>query len=267
VKAGERIEAQRLGDEDRDRRRRAARHRADPAGASTLGARRPARVMEDPEHQRLISLDLPLPGPAGGSAPVWILLVSAEVSRRNRRALFALLDERERHRAWEIRAAERRAEFIAGHGWRRVLLSSIVHGAPPAAWRFATGTHGRPLLVAGNGLYDTSLSHAAGAIAVAVAVGCRVGVDIELAGDASGGARDAGTAIEGCASLEDWTLAESVGKCLGEGVPDSFEIRRGAQPPPGAARVSLYRRLVVVGGRRLHLGVAAAPLAGPPRPA
>jgi hypothetical protein len=223
----------------------------------------------DPERERLFSLDMPLPGPAGGSAPIWILLVSADASRRRRRELFALLDERERQRAWEIRAAERRAEFIAGHGWRRVLLSAIVHGVPPAAWRFATGEHGRPLLVAGNGLYDTSLSHAAGITAVAAAVGCRVGVDIEIAGDAPGGAgsesrgRDGWAAIEGCTSLGDWTLAEAVGKCLGQGVPDTFAIRPRSRSSPGAAHVSFFRRLVIFGDRRLHVGVAAAPLTGP----
>ena len=213
--------------------------------------------------ESLLTLDMPLP--TGGWAPVWILLVPDDVSHRRRRELFALLDARERQRAWEIRSPERRAEFIAGHGWRRVLLSAIVNGVPPGAWRFSKGEHGRPLLMAGNGLYDTSLSHAAGTTALALAVGCRVGVDIELAGDLTretGERRGCGksAAIETCTSLRDWTLAEAVGKCLGQGVSDTFEIRYRSRPPAGAAQVSLFRRLMVFGGRRLHIGVAAAPL-------
>jgi phosphopantetheinyl transferase len=218
--------------------------------------------------ERLLSLDIPLPRSAGGTAPVWILLVPDAASPHRRRELFALLDARERQRAWEIRSAERRAAFIAGHGWRRVLLSAIVNGVPASAWRFSKGEHGRPLLLPGNGFYDTSLSHAAGTTAVAVAAGCRVGVDIEVASDAAreprrnrrGSAYLAG--IEGVTSLWDWTLAEAVGKCLGQGLSDTFEIRYRSPAPAEAARLSFFRGLVVLGDRPLYIGLAAAPLTG-----
>jgi phosphopantetheinyl transferase len=223
------------------------------------------------ERKALFSLDMPLPAPMGGTAPVWLLLIPSDVSRCKGRELFTLLDEGERKRSWEIRAAERHASFIAGHGWRRVLLSAIVNGVPPAAWRFSTGEHGRPLLAVGGGLYDTSLSYAAGVTAVAVSAGCRVGVDIEVADGLPGerwGKKKPGTGesrgVNERISLRDWTLAEAVGKCLGQGLPDAFEVRHATGPPGGAARVSLFRRLVLLGDLKLHVAIAAAPLAEPP---
>ena len=91
-------------------------------------------------------------------------------------AALALLDadERERHR--RFRFARDQKSFALSHALVRAALSA--HGEPAAhEWRFVLGEWGRPILTNPDGPHF-SLSHTAGAIAVAVSA-LNIGVDVE----------------------------------------------------------------------------------------
>jgi 4'-phosphopantetheinyl transferase len=142
------------------------------------------------------------------------------------------LDPEERARADAFRTPELRARFVAAHALVRTVLS---YYAPlgPDEWRFAQGPEGRPSLLDPPIDLHFSLSHAEDHAAVAVAVGRRLGLDIEdlgAAGDVLGVAgryftRSEQAMLRACSGMERperfatlWTIKEAVLKARGAGL-------------------------------------------------
>ena len=143
-----------------------------------------------------------------------------------------ILDPEERARADAFRTPELRDRFVAAHALVRTALSSY---APlgPEEWRFAHGPAGRPCLVDPPIDLRFSLSHAGEHAAVAVAVGRKLGLDLEeldAAADALGVAGRFFTPPEqamlrACSGMERperfaslWTIKEAVLKARGAGL-------------------------------------------------
>ncbi|WP_246657268.1 4'-phosphopantetheinyl transferase superfamily protein [Methylocystis sp. B8] len=74
--------------------------------------------------------------------------------------------------------ADRRA-YVAAHALLRARLSDRAKGIAPAEWRFGATSHGKPFLFSPPVGLDFSLSHTRGMVAVAIAQGYDVGVDVE----------------------------------------------------------------------------------------
>jgi 4'-phosphopantetheinyl transferase len=103
--------------------------------------------------------------------------VPADTIARARQVLSA--DERRRADRF-IRAIDHRT-FVVAHALLRQALSAHAPTAPDA-WRFDTNPHGCPSVVgaqAGSPPLSFNLSHTHGLVAVAIARGRRVGVDVE----------------------------------------------------------------------------------------
>ena len=135
-------------------------------------------------------------------------------------------------RASSFRTPELRARFVAAHALVRTALSAY---APlgPEEWRFAQGPAGRPSIVNPPIDLHFSLSHAEDHAAVAVAVGQRLGLDLEeldSAADVLGVAGRYFTPAEqamlrACSGMERperfatlWTIKEAVLKARGAGL-------------------------------------------------
>lgn len=86
------------------------------------------------------------------------------------------LNRRDRY----MREEDRRA-FVVTRALVRVVLSTH-RATPPDAWRFVTNAHGCPSVIeaqAGQPRLEFNVSHTPGLVALAVAHGHRVGVDVE----------------------------------------------------------------------------------------
>jgi 4'-phosphopantetheinyl transferase len=88
-----------------------------------------------------------------------------------------LLDPAERARAGRFRDDRHRRAFVAAHAATRIALGRCC-GAPPAALRFAYGTHGKPQLI-GWPEIRFNLAHTGDRAMLAIAAGREVGIDIE----------------------------------------------------------------------------------------
>ncbi|MFF2775373.1 4'-phosphopantetheinyl transferase family protein [Streptomyces sp. NPDC058052] len=112
-------------------------------------------------------------GPAG-TVEVWLLTVPEGVPPE----AYGLLDAAERRRAGEFATAGGRGRYVWAHVALRRVLSRYT-GVDPAALRFGReGRNGRPV-VRGVAAPGFSLSHSHGLVAVAVAPGAVVGVDVQ----------------------------------------------------------------------------------------
>ncbi len=93
-----------------------------------------------------------------------------------------LLDATERARAARFVFSHSRIAFIAAHALARAALAAAA-GAPPAAFAFAAGAHGKPeaLLQGRSAGLAFNLSHTNGLVGVAVAAvpGLPLGIDLE----------------------------------------------------------------------------------------
>lgn len=170
---------------------------------------------------------------------------------------WALLDAGEQARALRLRRPQDRVMFIQAHGLLRRVLSRYVPVAP-AAWRFVTGPQGKPALCprahATEPALRFNLSHCADRVAVVVAHGREVGVDIERL-DALAAADDLASLILAPAErhllpaeaparqrflLARWTFKEAVLKALGIGLgriePARLEVTGGTDAGPWQAR-------------------------------
>ncbi|MFD1330382.1 4'-phosphopantetheinyl transferase family protein [Methylopila musalis] len=108
---------------------------------------------------------------------LWLAVPSAPGSEDEADLHLLSDDERERWRRFVAPGA--RAQFLAARLLLRRTLSRY-HAAPPEAWRFAAGAHGRPHVAepVGAGL-EFNLSHTDGLVALAVSREREVGVDVE----------------------------------------------------------------------------------------
>lgn len=192
---------------------------------------------------------------APGEAVVWFQ-AAREVPQDARAALEALLDDEERGRAAALLREEDRAGFVRAHALLRAALSH--HGAaPPSSWQLTRGP-GKPELCGplGGGL-RLSLSRSSGLVAVVVAAGMDVGVDVEeerprphleiarrfFAPSELELLRAAPSGLEADLFLTLWTLKEAFIKACGRRrllpLDDfAFAVSDGAEgvrflPPPG----------------------------------
>jgi 4'-phosphopantetheinyl transferase len=96
----------------------------------------------------------------------------------------AVLDAAERERAARFVFPRHRAQFIAAHWLARAALSALAE-PPPEAWRFVSGTHGKPVAWIGDcpGPVSFNLSHTEGMVGVAAAASpdLAIGFDLEAA--------------------------------------------------------------------------------------
>ncbi len=94
----------------------------------------------------------------------------------------AVLDATEHARAARLRRPQDQALYVHAHALLRRVLSQH-HPVPAPAWRFTSGPHGKPALCPQHHPHAQglrfNLSHCAGWVAVAVAWGRDVGVDVE----------------------------------------------------------------------------------------
>ena len=90
----------------------------------------------------------------------------------------ALIDDRERERAGRQRRAQDREILTLAYAMHRLLLAQVLN-VPPGAVALRRDDLGCPRLA--DGALHTSLSHAQGWVAVAIAAGGPVGIDLEPA--------------------------------------------------------------------------------------
>lgn len=169
-----------------------------------------------------------------------------------------LLSPQEASRAARFRHALDHHTYVIAHAFWRVTLGMAMD-ADPAAVQLARSPDGQPLLP-GSGLV-TSLSHSGTMVAVALARGAAIGVDIEgfpsrvplqdIAGVLCAPNEAAAIAtLEGNARtralLDLWTRKEALLKAFGVGLrvpPSSIEATHGRviEPPADAAQASACR--------------------------
>jgi 4'-phosphopantetheinyl transferase len=89
-----------------------------------------------------------------------------------------VLDDSERARAAAFLSQRDRQQYTVAHGALRILAARELQAAP-SALRWDTGRYGKPELAAPWSGLSTSLSHSAELVAVAIAAGRAVGVDIQ----------------------------------------------------------------------------------------
>jgi 4'-phosphopantetheinyl transferase len=153
----------------------------------------------------------------------------AEPKRRS--MLAALLSDDERQRLAQFRFESDRQLFLVAHALLRITLSRHAD-IEPYAWRFRTGSHGRPEIVQSRSRLRFSLSHTCGLAACAVMLDRDIGLDVEyLTADAPievaerffsprersdlfGAKSDARAAL----FFEYWTLKEAYAKARGLGL-------------------------------------------------
>ncbi|WP_424361135.1 4'-phosphopantetheinyl transferase family protein [Methylocystis parvus] len=156
-------------------------------------------------------------------------------------ALAELLNDEERARAERFAFEEDRQAYVAAHGLLRVELSRRVD-LPPQEWRFGVRAHGKPYLLDPPRDLRFNMSHTRGMVAVALAEGVEIGVDVEPSDRRAESMKLAKrffapeevallAAVEGEARRDMffaiWTLKEAVVKATGQGLSralDSFAI-------------------------------------------
>lgn len=153
----------------------------------------------------------------------------------------SLLDETEQARAARFHADHDRHAYILAHALTRLMLSSRGSLAP-RDWRFQMGRYGKPRIAADHAAagLQFNLSHTRGMVAVALALGHEIGVDVErieagrlsfeLAAKTFAPSEVAHLAqlppgLQTTAALTLWTLKEAYIKATGQGLScplDSF---------------------------------------------
>jgi 4'-phosphopantetheinyl transferase len=190
-----------------------------------------------------------LPLPEGDEAQVWIGLLS-EVSP-SLPDLERFLSAEEKGKAARFLRAEDRSRYVAAHGMLRHILARYLSVAP-AGLEFAHSAFGKPALDrrAGQPAITFNLAHSGDAIACAVALDHRIGVDIEavrtdldIMGVAEGQFSDREAAalrtIDPSERTEAffrcWTRKEAYVKARGEGLGlplNQFAVAFGREEPP-----------------------------------
>jgi len=120
----------------------------------------------------LAELDGPLPA---GEVHVW--LVNLELQAATISKLASLLNPEEHQRAAQFEVASARRQFIASHGFLRIVLGKYL-GIEPAEIKFRLSPHGKPELAESTALHF-NLSHTEGLAAIAASGVGPVGVDVE----------------------------------------------------------------------------------------
>ena len=142
-------------------------------------------------------------------------------------ALAGLLDAHERERAAAFRFDIDRQAFIIAHALRRLALACAM-GADPGELQFATGAHGKPLLLGADAATPAfSLTRSRGLVACAVGHQRFLGIDVEPVrpGLSPSLLESFVTPAHGAAFLDDapdlfmqWTALEAFWKARGTGL-------------------------------------------------
>jgi 4'-phosphopantetheinyl transferase len=116
-----------------------------------------------------------------GVADVHVWLLSAPEDADDARAAraLALLDAAERARLERFRDGDDARRCLLAHALARTTLTRYAPEVPPDRWRFEVNAHGRPEIAGRPTPLRFNLSHTAGLVACAVALGRDVGVDVE----------------------------------------------------------------------------------------
>jgi 4'-phosphopantetheinyl transferase len=204
---------------------------------------------------------LTLPQPLATRVQAW--LVPLESSARLALAQ-PLLSPAERGRGERFATEAGRRGFILSHGALRCILSGYTR-SDPSELRFAYTPRGKPFLDSKNAAgIHFNLSHSGDLALIAVAVGRRVGVDLELVQERSDAHEIARTywaaaeqhalrqvpPAEQCRTFYRlWTRKEAVLKASGQGITDGLR----------APDVSVGLRVEVAGSRWLLFDLDPAP--------
>lgn len=167
-------------------------------------------------------------------------------------ALRMVLDDGETARAQRFSVAADRNAFIAAHGLVRLALARHM-GQPAALLRFTTAAGGKPEVAGGPhaGSIAFNLAHARSIVACVVAPAEPVGIDVEMAWDATvdaaffeaaftAGERAQLAALDhaerplACARL--WTMKEAALKALGRGLVPGVQAVECRLDPPRIVR-------------------------------
>ncbi len=183
-----------------------------------------------------------------------LTMATASLGEADVTSWLAMLDAGERARAERFPHATGRVSFVAAHALARTALAAAT-GAPPAAFGFRVGPHGKPeALLKGNPAgVSFSLSHTAGMVGVAVARAvvplgfdleaagrivpenvarrCFAAAELDLLADLQASARSA-------ALIRLWTLKEAFVKATGEGLARDLQSFRFRLAPPVIAFVA-----------------------------
>jgi 4'-phosphopantetheinyl transferase len=120
---------------------------------------------------------------AGARVLVWTMRVDSGLPEARLSCWHELLDAAEQARAARFVFARNRGEFVAAHVLTRTLLSTLMPGTDPGAWRFVAGENGKPVACLGDWPAPISfnLSHTDGMVGVAAlaAEGHALGFDVE----------------------------------------------------------------------------------------
>ena len=176
-----------------------------------------------------------------GSDEVQVWLARPPAAEAGMAGLTGLLGRDERERAERYRADEARQHFVFGRALLRLLLAACLN-VEPAALEFAYQPHGKPILVFPHPEENPrfNLSHSGGLLAIALARGRDVGIDIESMGAEAPdwlplaarvfSPRELGelTALpaphlQRRAFFTGWTRKEAYLKATGEGLIDALE--------------------------------------------
>jgi 4'-phosphopantetheinyl transferase len=111
------------------------------------------------------------------TAAVRIWIGSADLPAEHEATYREVLSADERVRASALASGLDRRSFTVAHGALRMLAAREI-GVPPGALNWTAGRYGKPVLAAWPRCH-TSLSHSGGAVAVAIARGRPVGVDVQ----------------------------------------------------------------------------------------
>ncbi len=193
------------------------------------------------------------PAPIGDPVRVWAcdLDASGAASESHRKLLSA--DERKRASRFHHETGRRR--FVAGRAALRLILAEVLE-AEPDQLELATTQAGRPFLARPRHAdIDFNVSHAGPTALIALAVGRRVGVDIERVRSLS----DAESLVERFFADEErtqfralpdesrvraffatWTRKEAFAKATGRGIADTlhrFVVTVDPDRPPSLLRV------------------------------
>ncbi len=177
------------------------------------------------------------------SVDLWLL--SPATLEADLPAWVALLDEEERARHERLRHRADQLAFVAAHGLLRKALSMRFPSVAPTGWHFSVTQTGKPELDGVEICFN--LSHCRELVAVAIAKGSEIGVDVEPV-DARHSSWAVAQRVYGPSELADlasqpdeaqrvqrfferWTIKESWVKATGVGLSDdlpAFEVRLSA---------------------------------------
>ncbi len=182
------------------------------------------------------------PGFSARYVDLW--LTSTELAEEQLRAHWEILSPEERVQAERFKPADKRREYAAARGMLRQALAAMT-GAPAAGFRFRQDERGKPVLCRGGDGLDIAfnVSHSHGMALAAVALGGKLGVDLEkIRADVNwqGLARRFFSAAERRALddlpvekrlesfFECWTRREALVKGTGAGIARGFQAFDGA---------------------------------------